>query len=331
MDRTPARGTLTFVTVVFDAEVRLLELQARSLSRFVDPSAIGAVIILDNSVRGLSSRQRGRLETAYGALWPQVAIHRTRELIDAGSASGWRSQQAAKLSVASLITTPHYVVLDAKNHFTRSVDAAAFVGVDGRAHGALHSYATHPLRGSLERTLTYLGAEETRVLEAADSFPPTATPFVFDTELVRRMMSDVSDRSGRRFDEEFERAELLEFFLYSGWLDVRGPGIPAAIDGSSIPSPTVWPRLASASGVEEVIAEATRDEAFVFAAHRQALIRADAPTRDRIARHWTDAGLFPDGRSARRFIQDFRRAYYPALIRTRLSERIRATFRRGRR
>lgn len=330
--RPPAdQDALTFVTVVFDAEVRLLELQARSFSLFVDPAAVSAIVVLDNSVRGLSRRQRTRLRNAYGSLWSRVTIRRTGTLIDPRAATGWRSQQAAKLAVSSLIATPHYVVMDAKNHFTRETGAAAFVAADGRAHGALHSYAEHPLRPSLESTLTYLGAESSVIRQAVESFPPTATPFVFDTALVRSMVDDLARRSGRSFDVEFERAELLEFFLYSGWLDVHGPGIAAAIDGASIPSPTVWPRLATMEGVESVIREAERDDAFVFAVHRQALARADAATRARIARQWAEIGLFPDERAAGRFVRAFRHSYLPALVRTRLAERARAWVRPARR
>ena len=326
--RMPSGDALTFVTVVFDVEVRLLELQARSLAMFVAPEAVGAIIVLDNSVRGLSRRQHRRLADAYGPLWSLVAIRRTRELIDAGAASGWRSQQAAKLTVASLVETSHYVALDAKNHFTRAVDRASFVGADGRAHGAVHGYHAHPLRDALERTVVYLGGDTDAVARALDAFPPTATPFVFDTAYVRAMIADVTERSGRRFDEEFERAGLLEFFLYSSWLELRGPGIASAIDGQSIPSPTVWPRLASLAGVEQVIAEAADDDAFVFAVHRQALARADADTQARIARHWADAGLFDDADAARRFIRSFRLAYRPTLLRTRLAERARRWIRR---
>jgi len=314
---------LTFVTVVFDAEVLLLELQARSMALFVDPSAVGAIIVLDNCVHGLSARQRRRLKVQYGFLWEKVAIVRAATIIDAHAASGWRSQQAAKLAISSRIETPHYVVLDAKNHFTRATGVAGFVAPDGRAHGALHSYAEHPLRPSLEQTMTYLGADTTAIARAVDAYPPTATPFVFSTPLVRAMIDDVSERSGRRFDVEFERSGLLEFFLYSAWLDMRGPGIAGAIDGVSIPSPTVWPRLAHQLGVQAVVDESARDDAFVFAVHRQALARSDAGTRRRIARHWSDVGLFAHERSAGRFIRGFRLAYGPAIVRTRLVERVR--------
>jgi hypothetical protein len=314
-------GGITFVTVVFDAELDLLELQARSLGLYMAPAAVHQIVVINNGIRPLSAATRRRLRRAYGPLWERVRIVRTAELVDARRARGWRSQQAAKLAVAREIATEHYVVLDAKNHLTRPTDITSFVGADGRAHGALHTYREHPLRRSLERTLEYLGATPEQTLQAIDAFPPTATPFVFATALVREMLDGVEAGSAAPFEVTFEREELLEFFLYSGWALTHGPGIFGAVDGKSIPSPTVWPKAADASGVRAAIAEAARDDAFVFAVHRQVLARADAPTRELIAAHWVDAGLFADRSEADALIRRFRRRYVPALAATRLAEK----------
>ncbi|HAQ60040.1 MAG TPA: hypothetical protein DCR63_06620 [Microbacterium sp.] len=313
---------LTVVTVVFGPEVDLLELQARSMARFLAPVTATELIILDNGVRALSSATQRRLRRAYGPLGRFVKVIRTADLIDAGGARGWRSQQAAKLAIARHITTSHYVVLDAKNHLTRTADVSAFIGSDGRAHGAFHTYRGHPLRPSLERTLDYLGASPEQKRDAVESFPPTATPFVFDTALVRAMLDDIERRDAVPFFATFEREQLLEFFLYSGWVMTRGPGITEAIDGKSIPSPTVWPKAADLRGVIATIAEAEREGAFVFAVHRQVLARGDAATLNRIAEHWVRSELFTSLPEAKALIRRFRRRYFPALVVTRLAERL---------
>ena len=314
---------LTFVTVVFEAEVPLLELQARSMARYLDPASVEEILILDNSVLGLSGPSRRRLLREYGALQDRVRIVRTRELIDPGATGGWRSQQAAKLAIAGQIRTPHYVVLDAKNHFTRATSAAEFVDLTGRAFGRSHPYTTHPLRESLVRTLTYLGADAHQTEQAVAAFPPTATPFVFDTDTVRAVMDDIERRSGRTFPEEFERRKLLEFFLYAGWIETRGPGLAALRNNRSLPAPAVWPKAASVDGVRAAIAEHRREDAAVFAVHRQVLAAADPATLARIAEAWTTFGLFPDAASAGTFIRRFRRRYLPAIVWTRGMERVR--------
>ena len=321
-EATRPAPAITFVTVVFDAELDLLELQARSLGLYMAPATIHQIIVINNGVRDFSGATTRRLRLAYGPLWDVVRIVRTTEVVDARRARGWRSQQAAKLAIARGITTEHYVVLDAKNHLTRPTDTSSFVGTDGRAHGALHTYREHPLRSSLERTLGYLGATEQQTQQAVSSFPPTATPFVFATSLVRGMLDGVEEKSSAPFETTFEREELLEFFLYSGWVLTHGPGIFGAMDGRSIPSPTVWPKAADVAGVRAAIAEAIRDDAFVFAVHRQVLARADRLTRELIAEHWVNVGLFAHPREAQVLIRRFRRRYVPALVVTRLAEKI---------
>ncbi|MEW1835206.1 DUF6492 family protein [Microbacterium sp. NPDC079995] len=322
---------LTFVTVVFEAEVPLLELQARSMSRYLDPASVKDIVILDNCVLGLSGRSRRRLLREYGALQSRVRFVRTSELIDPGATGGWRSQQAAKLAIARRVQTTHYVVLDAKNHFTRAASASEFVDTAGRAFGRSHPYTSHPLRGSLVWTLTYLGAGASLAEQALGAFPPTATPFVFDTDTVRALMDDIERRSGLAFADEFERRKLLEFFLYAGWVETRGPGLAALRNNRSVPSPTVWPKAASVDGVRAAIAEHRREDAAVFAVHRQVLAAADPAARDRIAEAWTTFGLFPDAASADRFIRRFRRRYLPAIVWTRGVEKLRRALGHGKR
>nr|WP_315266233.1 DUF6492 family protein [Microbacterium lemovicicum] len=319
---------LTFVSVVFDAEVTLLELQARSMRLFLAPDAVDQIFVLDNCLFGLGSHRRARLRDAYGVHASKVSFVRTRDLFDPGATSGWRSQQAAKLVISSRVRTTDYVTLDAKNHFTRAVTQLDFIDEDGRARGRSHPYDQHPLKSSLVRTVEYVGGDEPTVENAVRAFPPTATPFVLRTSIVRELILDVEKSSGRAFALEFETQRLLEFFLYSGWATVRGPGLAALRNETPLPSPTVWPKAAHLAGVENTIAEARESAAFVFAVHRQALAHADAPTLDRIARHWVSIGLFSDAADVRKFLSRFKRAYTPALVLTRSAERVQRLARR---
>lgn len=311
---------LTFVTVVFEPELPLLRLQARSLRRFLDPGCVAEIVVLDNCAGGMGGRaRRAVLEDLGSILAPRATFLRTSELGVDGGTAGWRSQQAAKLLIARRVRTDHLVVLDAKNHLIRPASAADFVDDHGVARGGTHPYATHPLRGDLERTLRYLGADDRRVEELVEDFPPTATPFVIDAHLARRMIDDVELRSGRPFIEEFERAGLLEFFLYSGWSILRGEGVP--VDGEAIQAPIVWPGRAHEQGAADAIRHAEETDAAWFAVHRRALARADAPTRRRIIDFWSERGLMrpPAGE---RFVRRFRIGYVPAVGRARIAERL---------
>jgi hypothetical protein len=319
----PPPERLTFVTVVFGAEQGLLELQARSLARFLPTDLVDSIVVIDNGWRALSPARMRRLRAAYGALSDRLTVVRTAQLVpDLPAAIGWRSQQIAKLMVARSITSRHYVVLDAKNHLIRTARLADFVAEDGRARGGTHPYTQHPLKPQLLAVLAYVGASAEATARALEDFPPTATPFVMDTERTRTLIDAVEAESGRPFAAEFERAKLTEFFLYSGWLQVRGPGIDAVYDGVAIPSPTVWPARRSAGGVDAAIREAGEQDSAFFAVHRSALARGDAAGRDRIARFWADRGLFVDQRAARRHIRHFRSAYVPEMALKKLTERI---------
>jgi hypothetical protein len=321
--------TLTFVTVVFGAETRLLELQARSFDRYLDPTCVASIIVIDNGWRPMSHRQVSRLRASYGRFADRLTIVRTSNLVpELPSTIGWRSQQLAKLLVARSVTTPHYVVLDAKNHLIRRSIMADFIGPDGRAHGGTHPYTHHPLLPQLTATLRYLHAQDDVIAAAVENFPPTATPFVMDTAVTRELLDGVELASHGPFAREFERAGLTEFFLYSGWIVVRGPGIDRVYDGVAIPSPTVWPGRRDANGVDDAIAEAQREGSAFFAVHRSALARGDRASRARIARFWRDRGLFSTVSSARRFIGSFRLLYLPEMASKKLAERLTRTERR---
>jgi len=313
-------AALAIVTVVFEPELPLLRLQATSLVRFLDPEGVAEVVVLDNCAGGMGERARRAVLDRLGpVLAPRTRILRTSELGIDGGTAGWRSQQAAKLLIARRIRTPRYVILDAKNHLIGPASAADLVGPSGMARGGTHPYTEHPLRADLERTLRYLGADVDAVERLLRDFPRTATPFVVDTALARRMLDDVERRSGAPFREAFERERLLEFFLYSGWCILHGGGVP--VDGDAIPAPIIWPGRATERGADEAIREALETRASWFAVHRRVLARGDARTRRRIAAFWVDRGLM-SAPEAVRFVRRFRAAYVPGTARARVAERL---------
>lgn len=311
---------LTFTTVVFGPEAALLRLQARSLAHFLDASCVERIIVLDNCTGGMAARTRRSLLAEFGTeLAPRVTTIRTASLGVHGSTAGWRSQQAAKLLIAQQISTPHYVILDAKNHLIAPAHYEDFVDAAGTARGGTHPYTSHPLRADLERTLRSLDADDSDIERCLADFPPTATPFVVETALAIRMMRDVAARAGEPFGAAFERGRLLEFFLYSGWSILREQRMP--VDGDAIRAPVIWPGRATEEGAAAAIREADATGAAWFSVHRRTLWRADAATRRMLAGFWASRGLM-GAAEADRFISRFRCTYLPALGRTRIAERL---------
>ncbi|MBO9553259.1 DUF6492 family protein [Cellulomonas sp.] len=278
---------LTFVTPVFEAELALLHLQARSFAVHVPDDLGHQVVVLDNTRRGLRSPQT--LLDAYGPWAPRVRILRPADVCDLPTVSGWRSQQVLKLAVAGLVETPRYVTLDAKNHLVTTPQDSFFEAPDGRIRVRGYSYREHPLRGSLERVLTYLGLDPS---EHVDRFAATVTPFTLDTTVVREMVADIEARSGRSFAREFVSQELTEFFLYAGWLVRRDGTLDGLYELTDAVNPVVWPRAATADGVRGVIASAQGVP--VFGVHRDAVPLLDAEARDVLGAFWAERGLVTD-------------------------------------
>jgi hypothetical protein len=304
---TRPESSLSAVTVVFEADLPLLELQARSMSRHVPDGVFDDVLVIDNTRAGLSSRARRRIHSELGVHADRVLFVPRAAFGLEPATPGWRSQQSLKLLAARLLDTDHYVVLDAKNHFIRATTRADFVDPDsGRPHGGIHSFERHPLRTHLEHVASGLGLDPAR---AVDRFTATVPPVVLDRRVVTEIIAEVGGDDSSRFVREFERAGYTEFFLYSAWQIARGATLDDLVTGRSLVSPTVWAGATSPSEVRDVLEHADRSHTTTLAVHRRALARlAPESVRD-LAAFWTDHDLFPSTADARRFIQRFRVVY----------------------
>jgi hypothetical protein len=313
----PVQG-LTFVSVVFEAEYLLLQLQARSMSRYLRPELVGDIFVIDNSARVMPEAVRSRLLENYGVLSEIVQVLRPDEICEVPGTIGWRSQQVLKLAVARLVRTERYVVLDAKNHLVRPLERSLFEAPDGRARVNAHSYEHHPFRPALERTFGYFGADPG---EHVGQFTATVTPFVLDREVVGAMVRDIEIIAGRPFAQEFVDKELTEFLLYSVWLVARcGERLTDHFELQRVPHPTVWPRAAHAAGVAAQIDQSHHGAGPFFSVHRRALARLDADGRELLAEFWASADHFESPGEALRFMSEFDRAFRRAGLRKRVRE-----------
>ncbi len=309
---------LTFVTITYRAEDTLQLLQARSLGLYARVEDVDSVIVIDNGVPAMSGRKLRRLKEAYGPLSDHVRIVPRSELgIDVAS-SGWMSQQVMKLAAHRLVETPTYVLLDAKNHLVRPVAVSDFLAEDGRARTGFHSYRGHPLLPRLQRVLEYLELDE----GAVDRFPPTSTPFVMHRDATAALISDIEHSSGRPFAEEFVRADLTEFPLYSAWLLRRDGGWDRTYVDDAIQAPTVWGGTANRAGVEAAVAQVRRWDAPAFGVHRRALQRLDGDGLAALSAFLTERRLVGGPAEFRGLRRTFRRQYGTEILRARLASRL---------
>lgn len=305
-------GSLSLVTVFFEAEIDLLALQARSLDVFARDVRFDKIVLIDNTERGLGVRKRARLTRLYGDAGSRVEFVRPSQLVDLPHLPGWVGQQVLKLMVSRLIRSRHYLVLDAKNHWIEPTDLRTFVAADGRAHGASHTYRGHALEKQVEGVLRYMGLEPEQLL---DSFPVTHTPVVLETAVVADMIDHIEHRSGKPFAVEFVDQKLLEFPLYHSWIVATEGTIGRRIDGVVIRSTTLWPSISSEAAVSDLKLLTDNGEADspFLGIHRSALARANSATAAVLADLWATRGLTPTRQAGRRLIVVFKVRYLTSM------------------
>ena len=294
------------VTVVYEGDLPLLHLQARSLVRHAAPGLFKEVIVIDNTRGGLPGRGVRRLLRDYGPLAPLVRVVRAGSLAALPPMTGWWSQQVLKLAVAETITTDRYLILDAKNLAVDVVDLDFLQVADGRSRLAPSSFRDHPLRPKLETTLGYLGVDPDRWL---DDLGSTVTPFVMETALVRDLAAGIERSSGRTLAEEMIEYGLTEFFLYQGSIVASGRSLAKVHAMERVRCPAVWPKNAGLDVLTGEIAEARDRRAPIFTVHQRALIKLDPTSVAALADFWVERGLFTGSGAAQDFVRTFRRSW----------------------
>lgn len=284
----------TLVTVVFEPEAGLLELQARSVAAHVDPGLVESIVVIDNGWRRMPPRSRRRLLAAYGPFAERVRIVRARDLVDVPDAGGWAVQQILKLWIARQIQTPTYLVLDAKNHFVAPLHRDHLVDGRDRPRVAAYSFRDHPHRPRLERVLRHFDLDPD---EHLDRFTATVTPYLLDRAQVLHAMDLVSPDPSR-FPAAFIDDGLTEFFLYGASVLVDGDRLEDRFAlQDQIPS-TIWPSQADAASVRALVRSVQEQRSPVLSVHREAFAVLPTASQEVLTRFWTSAGLFPDEASA---------------------------------
>ena len=309
---------VTLVTVVFEPELPLLLLQARSMSRYLEPDFVAGILVIDNTARGIPPRLWSSILGEYGALAPVARLLRADDVAVVPRATGWNSQQVLKLAIARSIDTDRYITLDAKNHFIRPSGRADFEAPDGRPYGNFHGYEKHPLRPAFERVFRYLSLDPEA---SVGHFTATATPFVHFTAPTVELQDYVEGRSGTSFAEAFIAERFTEYFLSSAWLVAQGAILDEVYDPAGIECPAVWPKGASIAGVRAMIDAVEAKDPALVSVHRTPLARMDRPGTAALVDFWVQHGLFASPRAARSFVRRYRARYLRTMVMKKIRER----------
>jgi hypothetical protein len=301
----------TLVTVVFEDELPLLQLQAASLRRFAPSPMLEKIVVVANSHDArFVQRLRGCVQW-YGDSAPLVTILDLSDFPQLPKTVGWFSQQLLKLLVARHVRTERYVVLDPKTHLIAPLTDAFLEHGDGRANMMDYPYTTHTLRPYLERTLRYLHLEPDQYIQ---KFPSSAPPFIMYTDVTNDLIDSIGRCSGRPFEEEFISQKLTEFFLYSAWVVKKFGSIEKLYSYSNLYSPTIWEHKVEISEIKEELAHGVGRSPFINI-HRRSIFKMKDSGLEYIAELWTSAGLFEDRQSALDFIRGYKKSYILAFYR----------------
>ncbi len=296
----------TIVTVVFEGDVELMLLQARSMRLYCDPGSFEEIIVVNNfsNEEAKPKRWHERLAEEYGTLFSKVRIIEATTVADTHGHKGWWSQQVLKLAIANLVKTDRYLILDAKNHLVKSLTREFLEAPDGRVKINGYGYDSHPLRHFLESTCAYVGIDPAGPLR---KFVRTSTPFTMVTSAAKAMVKNIECMENADLADVMTKHGLTEFFLYAATLEKAGV-LHELYDWSQLFSPDIWAWGAEDMNIiREAIEKTTRDSAGpFFGLHRGAVHKFAPDARYAISDFWVSRGLFSDREAAFDFLSNMR-------------------------
>lgn len=282
---------LDLVVVGFTGELKMLELQARSIRLFA-PDVFSHIlyVVNDQNFRAFEQFFDQKILPELGQVASRARLVDGKTMVGSKlKRTDWRSQQSLKLLAARHVSSPQFLVLDSKNHFIRPVDSATFIDADGRLR--THRYGfNEKFRSKFDNACQYFGVAE---LDPNLEAMPTATPFLMSTKAVCELVSDVETREKKPFQTFFtESGVFTEFYFYFAYL-LSKPGLLDALYVTrSRPQVTVFRSAAQdPKKLIEVLPVLDRDDVYCFGVHRAVFEVADPESQMVISDVWQRFGL----------------------------------------
>jgi len=205
---------IDLITVVFEQEIPLIKIQARSIDLYVPPELIGSIYIIindhknicdliDNSWWGKHQQKTRILHYSDFSLYPK-------------NMHGWYSQQLLKLLAAAQAQNNYSYVLDAKTWFIKHILSWFLFDSQGKAHAELM-----PLFDGFKSTQPFLSEFYSKIY--TNLIGPGGVPFPFHTQSLHSMINDIEKKTNKHFDEFFCETiqipdKITEFTLYSAYV-----------------------------------------------------------------------------------------------------------------
>ena len=294
---------VSFVTVVFEEEISLLKLQARSISKFLDLSFVERIILVVNGRNQLAVFESitSKVLLEYGNAAHLVKVISGHD-VEPGALneSGWHSQQALKLAISAFITTDYYVALDSKNHFIKPASRLSFFSQDGKALYSEQDFRVL-MSEHYRNSMKLFGNDGAAHI---NSSLPTTTPFVFLTKAVREMREVLQTKGMVSFTEMVLHLPRTEFLAYYSYLLYRRSVDDLYVVGNSYVA-TLWRMHVEDPGLfADALRHAKNDSVFVFGVHRYARQAMTFSQKLLIADLWRSVGLVQEIEEGFNFLED---------------------------
>lgn len=289
---------MDIIVVCYNLELRMLQLQSRSIDKMVDPSMIDNyfIIINEKNAEQCISFIEKVIKPELIWLYERIKIITLESFgSDYSNKWGWLVQQALKLLISRMITNKYYLILDAKNHFIRPLlKEDIFEGELPKARVFVkHSGTRH--RELLENSLKYFELDT----ELANSKTgATTTPYIMYTDITRELLDYIELKTGdiiKLFDVEKPKM-CTEFFLYYSFI-LKKYNYYESFYSCTLPAQstlfTIHPQ--TDQELDEIISSAEKGINFIFSVHRKRYPKLDTMTSKRILALWKKSGLIYEG------------------------------------
>jgi len=203
---------IDIVTVVFDAEIPVLKLQAQSIDLYCSDIGIQNIYIIVNDLDSVGQQ----IDPAWwGKFADRVTVLSRRIFSTEFTNNGWVSQQVLKIIAASISYNIWSMVLDAKTIFVRDLKLSEIIDRQGQMQtGYMLIYPVFDTSCKI--------VNQTYNIDLKTQLGPGGVPHFFHNATVRHMIADTESIVKKSFPVWFQECGMLtEFILYAGYLQYK--------------------------------------------------------------------------------------------------------------
>lgn len=198
-------------SIVFEAEIYLIELQARSIELYLNPNRIANIYVIVNDHDSICDKID---KSWWGINSHKVQIiPRSKYGVDV-TLDGWSSQQYYKLCAAARAESDWSMCLDSKTWFVQKLEHDLLFDSAGRAN-----FRPMPTMEVFKPAQTFL--ENYFNISMPGVIGPAGVPFMFHTTTAKNLIHHIEEKEPflEFFSREVRAPSLVtEFMLYSAFI-----------------------------------------------------------------------------------------------------------------